>query len=834
MEPSARFKLESAMFFLAALVFCAAASHSAWFRVFDLAVYDALINRFEAPLADNLLIVGIDEQSLATFGAWPWRRSDQAALLARIGDGAPKALLVDIIYGGQSEPADDQALTDAAASVSLLALPVLIDALATDRQLIEVLPFPDLLEVSDVLGHAHVELDSDAIARGVYLHQGIGDGHWPHVALALASALGYPIGRPSRCPEVQDFSLQNQVCDFAYLPFAGPPGTVPEISAADLLRGGVPPSALADKIIFLGITTSAAPDSITSPVSRHGRPMPGVEFNANLFNALIQGRLIQPATLLVLLPIALGCVILPVLLLPRLSPKAMLIAALSFAFVPLVVSAGSLLIFQTQLPLAAAVVTCLLCYPYWSWRRHEIAWTFIDAEMSRLAAERSRWVPLERETTRQAAQSLAALLDAEPVWYESAPSIEHNRRVVLIHAEDGWLVLSRQKPFTDAERRFADRLRGVFEPPHSDNNLPGERLAAQIRRLQTTALEVRLGREVGLRGLEEMPIGVAVVSALNKVLIANAAWRTLLDSHDNVEGLELSEIVRGIVPPLGQSWLEISRLVLLEKQTITFETQTAKGSPVVVEAASLAETGEPAEPWVITITDVSDVRVAERDREEALAFLSHDLRSPMLSVLALVRSASTDPLLDDIGRYAQKALSVSDQFLQLSRVQARERFETYEVDLVTILDNSVDDVFHLARDKGVTVVFDYAVEDEEAAWLTGNGELLERAFVNLLTNAIKYSAKGGTVSVGLSEHLERYAVTVSDEGIGIPEGELARIFEPYFRSNEPRLAEQRGAGLGLRFVKTVVERHGGKISVSSQLEEGSCFTVTLPADQMAQ
>lgn len=828
MGPSVRFRLESAVFFCAALGFCAAAVQSQWFRVLDLAAFDAFVNRFETPLLDELVIVGIDEQSLDAFGAWPWGRSTQARLLARIGEGQPDAVFVDIVYGGLTNPAADKALAEAASGLPVLALPVIIDALAADRQLVEVLPYPDLLEVTDVLGHAHVELDSDAIARGVYLRQGIGDAHWSHVAHALALALGYPVERVAHCDSVR-FSLQNQVCDFVYTTFAGPPGTIPEISAADLLNGQLAPDALAGKIVLLGITTSAAPDSITSPVSRLGRPMAGVEFNGNLFNALVQGRLIERLAAPIDLLVALFCVMLPVLLLPRLGPKPMLLAAISFACVPLVFSVASLLFFRVEVPLAAAVVTCLLCYPYWSWRRHEIAWSFVEAEISRVALEHSRWAPAEQSSVSAAAESLAGLLGAEAVWYDAPPAVTHSRQIVLPGAARGWLVLSRNRPFTDADRGFAEGLGEIFQPPLADARLPGERLAAQIRKLQTSAREVRLGREVGLRGLEEMPIGVAVISALNVALLTNAAWRTLLEVDEQAQGMPLASAVAGIVPPLGRSWLEISRAVLLDRQSITFETQTGAGTPVVVEAAPMARADEPVETWVITVTDISDVRVAERHREEALAFLSHDLRSPMLSVLALVRRAPADELIDEIGRYAQKALAVSEQFLQLSRVQARESFETYEVDLVSILDNAIDHVFQLAREKGVDIGVEHHLGEAEAAWIVGNGEMLERAVVNLLTNAIKYSDPERSVSAAISRQDARFVVSIQDEGIGIPAEEVDQIFDAYFRSSEPRLAEQRGSGLGLRFVKTVIERHGGTIEVASRLNEGSRFTVTLPA-----
>jgi len=827
MEPKTRFRLETTVFFLAALSFTSVAVYWQWFRTLDLALFDRVINTQHTALTDDLLIVGIDEQSLARYGSWPWARKQQAQLLQAIAEQQPAAVFLDFVYAGQSNPEDDAALVTAIAAIDTTALPVMVDALATNRQLVEVLPFPELLTNADVLGHIHVELDSDAIARGVYLHQGISDAHWPHVALALAvHQRRYPDSAASCVTE--GFSLQNLRCDFRYLTYAGPPGTVPEISASDLLEQRIESNYLNNKTVFVGITASAAPDSITSPVSGADRPMAGVEFNANLYNSLVQDRTLTPGSLTVILVIALLCVIPPALLLPRLTPKSMLLATSGFAFVPVLLSILSMVVFSIHIPLAAAVITCLLSYPYWGWRRHEVAWQFVDTELSRLNVEKSRWVPAEEQATEAAISELSDLLNAEAKTQDS-PAAPGDQGALSLSEEGGsYLVLTRLEPFSDSERQLVENLKATIFKPVEKLELPGEVLAARIRRLQNAARDVRTGREVGLRGLAEMPNGVAVLSALNRVLFVNHACRTLLELPASVEGEPLTVLVKGLVPPLGTTWREISREVIVRAQTISFETLTSTSTPVVVEAAPLADPGETADTWVITLTNMSDVRIAERDREEALAFLSHDLRSPMLSVLALVRGAGDQPPLEEIDRYAQKALSVSEQFLQLSRVQAREDFETYELDLISVIDNAIDQLFPETRESGTSIIFTQKLDNDDGAWIKGNGELLERTFVNLLTNAVKYSSAGSEVDIELMLAGDNFSISVEDHGIGIPKEEVSLIFDPFFRSGEPALAEQRGAGLGLRFVKTVVERHGGQISVSSQLGTGSRFVVTLP------
>ena len=145
-------------------------------------------------------------------------------------------------------------------------------------------------------------------------------------------------------------------------------------------------------------------------------------------------------------------------------------------------------------------------------------------------------------------------------------------------------------------------------------------------------------------------------------------------------------------------------------------------------------------------------------------------------------------------------------------------------------------MYFLAQEKGITLRLDNHSEDEadeaarlEGIWIEGNGELIERTFVNLLGNAVKYSDADTTITITVSQFADDVHIEVSDEGYGIPEEELAHIFDPYFRSQESKLARNRGAGLGLRFVKTVVERHHGRIHVISEWGKGTTFTITLPA-----
>ena len=115
--------------------------------------------------------------------------------------------------------------------------------------------------------------------------------------------------------------------------------------------------------------------------------------------------------------------------------------------------------------------------------------------------------------------------------------------------------------------------------------------------------------------------------------------------------------------------------------------------------------------------------------------------------------------------------------------------------------------------------------------LTGDRELLEYAFYNLLTNAIKYSPSKTAVTVFGGRDGESYQVSVEDQGIGIDQKEVRKIFQKFYRTRKAEQSGEAGTGIGLSIVEQIVVQHGGKIEVTSAPGKGSCFTLTLPVGQ---
>ncbi|MEM1435135.1 MAG: CHASE2 domain-containing protein [Pseudomonadota bacterium] len=857
-----RYRLELAALFLV-LVGCAAlAAQRDWLEPLDQLLYDAVIQRVPLSLDERIVIVGIDEQTLSAYGTWPWPRDLQARLLDRVAAGAPDALFVDIVYSRVTDPAADRALARSLDAATSSVLPIIVDVLAIGQPPVEILPYPELLAEADLLGHVHLELDNDSISRGTYLYEGVGAPVWRHAMLELARALA---GSPERIaadfadceqrPPAAGFTVER--CGYVRIPFAGPPGSVPQISALDLLSGDLAAGVLAGKIVLLGLTTAGIADWVTSPVSGEGRPISGVEYNANLLNALLKDQLIAPAPRWLQILLCITIASLAALLLPRLAPKGMLGLTLLLIGLPLFASA-LLLVVGIVLPLSAGALAALIAYPFWSWRRHEIAWRYVDQEMLRLGAvEPQLPMPtIEDESAHWIRQlnQLARLLQLECSEGRGAPAPQAagwtsatGRRVLDVRLPDGRALQLAPGPmvqpepagFTPLEQQLLrGALAGLGAEERRPASLPGEGLALRIRLLKREAERVRLARDTGQKALEQMRNGVLVLSALGEVEFVNTAFHELLGSRAPMAD-PFAYLEQQLVLPLGQNWQELWRQVLLTGEPVGFEVRLAGDRLGYLYGARLdsdatSERGSPALPdWAIIVTDITEVRTAQSLREEALAFVSHDLRSPITSILALIRRQPDAPLASEIERYAQRSLAVSEQFLQLSRLESQPVVETYELDLLDTLGNALDQLYVLATEARVPVDRSAIDAVDEPVWVQGNGELLERAFVNLLSNAIKYSApapgaEAAPVEVGLALSAATVRVRIDDCGPGIPAADLPRLFEPYYRSSDPQLAPKRGAGLGLRFAKTVAERHGGSISVQSEPGQGSSFTFALP------
>jgi len=212
---------------------------------------------------------------------------------------------------------------------------------------------------------------------------------------------------------------------------------------------------------------------------------------------------------------------------------------------------------------------------------------------------------------------------------------------------------------------------------------------------------------------------------------------------------------------------------------------------------------------------------------------SHELRAPLAvieaeSTLALQKerpSGDYRQSLETISQESRQMSSLIDQLLTLARADAgKEQWNFAEVDLGKLIINLSADVEVLCQEKGLS----FHLGRTENLVVKADEARLRQLFMNVLSNAVRYTPNAGTVSISLRREGQMAVVAVTDTGIGIPAEEIPFIFERFYRVDKARSRTEGGAGLGLAISRHIAEAHGGRIDVESQVGVGSTFSVWLP------
>ena len=381
-------------------------------------------------------------------------------------------------------------------------------------------------------------------------------------------------------------------------------------------------------------------------------------------------------------------------------------------------------------------------------------------------------------------------------------------------------------------RRYAA---GDFSAPARDQG--GDELGTVARVLDDTARELgrrmtelsqdRARMEAILAGMLE---GVIVVNAQGHVILANEAARRLAQPEGLVPGRHYSELVRH--PDIGAM---LGRA--LNGQTpdgIEFSPLRDPNRTIVARAAPIATEGAPGA--VLVLHDITDLRHADRMRRDFVANVSHELRTPLTAIQGYVEAlqdeAPPEPeeaarFLEIIARQASRMERLVRDLLRLARLEAgHEPVEPSQADVETLFTDVVTELEGALEAKGQRVVTEIA---PDAATLIVDTAKLHDALRNLVENAVAYAPPSTTISLTSRRDGGAYVISVADEGPGVPQADLSRIFERFYRVDKARSRESGGTGLGLSIVKHLVEILGGEVQAANRPAGGAIFTVRLPA-----
>lgn len=213
-------------------------------------------------------------------------------------------------------------------------------------------------------------------------------------------------------------------------------------------------------------------------------------------------------------------------------------------------------------------------------------------------------------------------------------------------------------------------------------------------------------------------------------------------------------------------------------------------------------------------------------QKQLLSDVSHELRSPLARLHVALALAQNDPANSaaQLSRIEQETHRLEDLIAQLLRSQAAPTSLDEHIDLVSLLQVVAEDARFEATGAEKTVVLSSTLEE---AIVASSGDLLRKSFDNVLRNALLYSPKGSTITIHIAVEDSHYVVQVEDEGPGVPEADLERIFTAFYRVDSSRTRESGGYGLGLAIAYRAVALHGGNVQATNTAR-GLCVTITLP------
>jgi signal transduction histidine kinase len=646
------------------------------------------------------------------------------------------------------------------------------------------------------------------------------------------------------------------------IPYAGPPGHFQQIGYSQVLSGQYPNNLFRGKIVLIGTTAEGMGDALPTPLSGNGGIMPGVEIVANIIDAVVNDLRITELEKPWLIFTTVILVALPLLIYPYLNPTGTLLVLFSIVAATLTVVALLLWLFGTWVPVSTILLFQFLSYPLWSWRRLVLAMRHINTELNQLSS-RQKDLSIHRDRNIVNEIKFISLFIPIKGWVlqdENGMNLIEEGAAPVCNIgnvkPEGWAIdgyrywaqvryqnqpcklglsMGTDAVITDEEMRL---LNSLINTPLSTETDQGsyveDVLQAKIKQVQSVGSEYEALRRIIDDSLSGMADGVLICSSRGQVMLSNrrAGWYLFGDDNAEINGETLTNILGHVRLKDGGSWKPLLQRVLFRQERLLTQAQHEAGRDLMVEISPLRIIGEVLDGFVINLSDISMLKASERKRNEVLNFISHDLRSPLSSMLAMIELAknrtSVDEIrsmLDDMDKNTHKTLHLAEQFLQLSRANTSENLKFYDIDFNSVVLNAIDQLWALSSKLKVAIYHEF---DSDELWTHAEPDLLERAILNLLSNAIKHSEEGSTVRVTVSQNKNEIACCVIDQGSGISADELPYLFEMFRKAQGSGIERKHGIGLGLAFVDAVAKRHSGHVDVESRLGEGSSFCLKIP------
>jgi two-component system phosphate regulon sensor histidine kinase PhoR len=332
--------------------------------------------------------------------------------------------------------------------------------------------------------------------------------------------------------------------------------------------------------------------------------------------------------------------------------------------------------------------------------------------------------------------------------------------------------------------------------------------------------------------------GLVVVDDRRRVRMMNRAFRRMFGLEHAEPGEPLLEVIRHA--SIDRLVVEALRVNEPRRESIQMSRGPSEGREMEVSAVPLGENSAQNEGAVVLFRDVTQLRQVEEIRRDFVANVSHELRTPLSIFRGYLETLLDDPhqppgellrILEVMERHSDRLNALVEDVLSLARLESpTAELDLSEISLPDFLEEILRDWEKRLEAKQLRSRLDVPPDLPK---LEADESRLQEVIYNLLDNAVKYSPAGSLISLRAAVSGDRMRISVADQGIGIREADLPRIFERFYRADKARSRELGGTGLGLSIVKHIAQLHGGTVEAESEPGKGTTVSVLLPVSRSA-
>lgn len=329
-----------------------------------------------------------------------------------------------------------------------------------------------------------------------------------------------------------------------------------------------------------------------------------------------------------------------------------------------------------------------------------------------------------------------------------------------------------------------------------------------------------------------MADGLLAVDMNRKVILANPAAMVML----SITQKELNERSYDEIIQKRSKDLAFDRIQENCKSGGAHGTFDFGGMAFAVRYDRFRDENEEDIGIIILLQDITEQQKLDNMQRDFVANVSHELKTPLTTIKSytetLLDGAISDPdtarsFLGIVDAETDRMSRLVRELLQLSRLDYKqENWYKKEANVINVIRTAITKVEMTANTKHQKILFTFDQNQKVLSII--DRDRIEQVLLNVLSNAIKYSPENSTIRMGVETTDTMVNLSVTDEGIGISEKELPRVFERFYRVDKARSREMGGTGLGLAIAKQIVEEHGGTVGIKSQFGAGTCVTVSLP------